>query len=437
MDKNIIIAGAGHGGLVCAAILAERGFNVTVYEKKNMQTIGLDQTDSFMINCFDAAGIPRPSDEFRHPSEPQCFTNPAQTVKIRLHQSADGNCVMDRKYLIRYLIGYAKDKGVRFCFDTEIICPVTDSNRILGIVTKKSNRLTTVTADLIIDNAGVDSPLRSLLPQCFGITNSFSDDSIFTCYRAFHKKSSPDFPEDKYMVYFFHRKNPGISWIISKNEYFDVLIGKFGTKLSETDIETALSDMQKNTPEMSEEIIRGGQIYRIPLRKAIPLMVADGYAAIGDCAAMTIPIIGSGIANSIIAGRYLADAITDDTEMLFTKEKLWNYQYKYFKSIGNNMVAIDKIQKLCTTLNADDVDFLLEKELLSEQDFNSVTSEKPDISILYLIKKIIKALPNLPLVANTTKTLAEIGSIKKILDDMPREYETDAVRDWCTRYESI
>ena len=34
MGKTIIIAGAGHGGLAAGALLAEKGFDVTVYEKK-------------------------------------------------------------------------------------------------------------------------------------------------------------------------------------------------------------------------------------------------------------------------------------------------------------------------------------------------------------------------------------------------------------------
>ena len=34
MGKTIIIAGAGHGGLASGALLAEKGFDVTVYEKK-------------------------------------------------------------------------------------------------------------------------------------------------------------------------------------------------------------------------------------------------------------------------------------------------------------------------------------------------------------------------------------------------------------------
>ena len=33
MGKRIVVAGGGHGGIAAAAILAQHGFDVTVYEK--------------------------------------------------------------------------------------------------------------------------------------------------------------------------------------------------------------------------------------------------------------------------------------------------------------------------------------------------------------------------------------------------------------------
>ena len=41
MSKNIVVAGLGHGGIVAAALLSEKGYNVTVYEKGIMYTSGI------------------------------------------------------------------------------------------------------------------------------------------------------------------------------------------------------------------------------------------------------------------------------------------------------------------------------------------------------------------------------------------------------------
>ena len=47
--KNILVAGAGHGGLSAAAILAKNGYNVTVLEKSRREDIGHDWHDAMDI----------------------------------------------------------------------------------------------------------------------------------------------------------------------------------------------------------------------------------------------------------------------------------------------------------------------------------------------------------------------------------------------------
>ena len=53
----------------------------------------------------------------------------------------------------------------------------------------------------------------------------------------------------------------------------------------------------------------------IPVRQPLAVMIADGYAAIGDSAFMAIPINGSGIGCSMRAGKMLADAVIADAYM--------------------------------------------------------------------------------------------------------------------------
>ncbi|MBR4765181.1 MAG: NAD(P)-binding protein, partial [Clostridia bacterium] len=45
--SQIIVAGAGHGGLVAAIKLAAAGHEVTVYDKQKKGEYYLDQRDSF------------------------------------------------------------------------------------------------------------------------------------------------------------------------------------------------------------------------------------------------------------------------------------------------------------------------------------------------------------------------------------------------------
>lgn len=436
MKTKIIIVGAGHGGVVCGALLAEKGYDVTVYEKNKRRDIGHDQTDVFPLSCFEDVGIPLPPRGKYVKSTSICYTNPSGTVRLQMpprDETKPGGSVMDRKYLIHYLIKYAEKKGVKFRFDTQVICPVNDGKKVFGITVKKGNRYSNVFADLIIDAAGLDSPIRSLLPSAFGIKTTFDDDQVFTCYRVFLEKTEPYSPKEKYTVHFFHMRNPGISWVIAEKGCYDVLIGRFGTTLTNENIEAALADLKSQYKGMGDKVIRGGHTARIPIRRTIPLMIANGYAAIGDSAGMTIPIIGSGIANSIRAAKYLADAVIKNGDGDMTAEALWQYQYNYFTNIGNKLVIVDKLRSVCTRLTADDMDYLLEKGILSE---NELAMGSVELSVTRIIQKVIKALPKIQMLANLTRTFARHNSLKKILAQMPENYDANAVREWTERYET-
>lgn len=439
MKTKIIIAGAGHGGLVCGALLAEKGYDVTIYEAKKRRDIGHDWTDVFPLSSFDEAGIPRPPKNRYIPSRPICYTNPNKTVRLQMPENTNkksSNSVLDRKYLIQYLIRYAEKKGVRVRYDTEVVSPITDGKRVLGLTLRKNNRLSCVFGDLIIDAAGMDSPVRRLLPGCFHIQNEFEDDQIFTCYRACYEKTDATEPKNQYTVHFFHMREPGISWVISEKNCMDLLIGHFGTTLTQEQIDEAVSDLRETYPAIGENIVRGGQVARIPIRRTIPLLIADGYAAVGDCAGMTIPIIGSGIANSIRAGKYLADAVEGDPDQTFSKAALWPYQYNYFTRVGNKLVMIDKLRSLCTKLDADDVDYLLEKDILSTNEL-AAGSGSVELSASLLIQKILKSIPRVTMLANVTKTFFKTNTVKRVLSEMPIEYDEQAVHDWVEQYAQV
>ena len=55
--SEIIVAGAGHGGLVAAWKLAQLGHKVTVYERHARENLGYDQKDPVDAAYFDYAGI--------------------------------------------------------------------------------------------------------------------------------------------------------------------------------------------------------------------------------------------------------------------------------------------------------------------------------------------------------------------------------------------
>ena len=57
MKKKILVAGGGHGGIGCAALLAKNGFDVTVYDKNEREDMGYDWT-SLKAGCRIFQSVP-------------------------------------------------------------------------------------------------------------------------------------------------------------------------------------------------------------------------------------------------------------------------------------------------------------------------------------------------------------------------------------------
>lgn len=437
MKGKILVAGAGHGGLSCAANLAKSGFDVTVLEKQKREKLGYDWDDVFFIDCLDKAGFPKPDEKYYHHSYPLHCTSPNKKDWILQDFSGhDLDCSVDRKYLLRYMISFCEECGVKFIFEAEIASPITDGARVTGVKVKQDGLFYDFNADLVIDACGMNSTLRRLLPNKCGIINNFADDEYFTVYRALYERNNDLTPDEPYNVYFYHNYEGGADWVLCEEDYIDVLVGRFGKKLTREQIDNALADFRKDYSSLGDKIVRGGQINTLPIRRMIPMMVCDSYAAIGDSAGMTIPLIGSGIANSIKAGKILADVI-EECDGDYSRKNLWQYEYRYFNEIGKDLVLLDIVRKVIISVKGEDVDFMLNNKILTSSDISMASGGGFDLNIPALAKKGAKLLKNLDLVAGAAPKVMGVLKIKKVCDSMPKEYDEKKVGEWIKEYTAL
>lgn len=126
MSKKIIVAGAGHGGVIAAAKLAKEGFDVTVYEKKKRENIGHDWEDRFdfrtVLDAVEKDEMPDGAWKYRGNT---VFVSPSKRTEVKIDFAPDKRQkVMWRKPLINIIIDYAESSGVKFAFENEIISPI-------------------------------------------------------------------------------------------------------------------------------------------------------------------------------------------------------------------------------------------------------------------------------------------------------------------------
>ena len=435
--KRIIVAGAGHGGLAAAYNLSQNGYDVTIIERQSRENLGYDWHDTIDMSAFTEAGIPCPDEAMYTPNYPQVFTNPKATVKIPLPFDEKDGFMIDRKVLINYLVDCCESVGVKFVFSASVISPLFSTDKIIGLRYRKDGKTVSAFSDLVIDAAGMNSPVRKNLPDKCGILKELKEKDVFYVYRVYYENTNGEKLDPPYSVHLFHNNRPGLDWFITENDRCDILVGKFGSsgKLTQKEIDEGVEDFRKLYPFMGDKIIRGGQSGVIPLRSVLPVIVCDGYAAVGDSAGMTVPLNGCGIVLSMKAGKLLADAVIDAGDGEIDAKALWKYQYNYFQLHGKKLLIIAVFKKFFAYISGKNVDFFLEKKILTAKQLSFRTGLPVDKEFVATVMKTCWRVWYLsfPLM----DVLGSFPVLSLVCAAMPSEYDKKKVLKWAKKYERL
>lgn len=423
MSAKIIVAGAGHGGLAAAALLARKGYDVTIVEQNEEASLGYDWRDCIQLSCFRETGLEEPPESELEPLRNLSYFNPRKTVCIPPRKERSSVSMMiERKFLVQHLLRLAKESGVQIRFSCRAIRAVMDDTRVVGLETEDG----VLSCDLLIDAAGMDSPVRKSLPEVCGVLRGIApEDTLFT-YRALYEDTGESGDLPLYCAYFYHCGNKGFNWVFRDGTYIDVLVGSFGS-ISPQIVETALGDFRADHPYLGDRLLRGGSYSKIPLRRTLAQFVADGYAAIGDSAAMIEPLSGSGLTMSIRAAGFLCNAIeASDT---FSRAELWAYEQAYFHRNLHHILHSDMLKDVLMQMGEKNIDAMFEKKVITTKELNGGKQTAADLwhkaTGVLTTPSVIPAL--LPMVR---RGRAE----PKLLHMLPQAYDASAVAAWQKAY---
>ena len=442
MGKNIIIAGAGHGGLTAAYHLAKSGYTVTVYERAAQESeLGYEWEDFFDARTFDEAGLPEP-ETGKIPKVPISFygPNPDDEPIRQTFEAGEVEMHMNRKELYVHLIGLVKEAGVQIVYGCTIYSPILIGSRVIGIETSLGD----FTGDLVIDACGVDSPLRTNLPSYLGIQKTLKKYEYVYAYRAyFNRLEGFEDVKNEYKTYFVDDGKTGTTWVVTTENTVDLLIARF-EPFGQEEIDRMYKIFKADNPHLGEECVLGGQVTKIPLRRPIAVLVADGYASIGDSACMTVPIAGSGIANSLRAGKLLADAILADRNEEYSASSLWKYQLDFYNNIGSTMAMIDVAKTmLLLSLKKADFEFFFGNHILTSEDLSFNTNETSAKAMLahfspaVILDRLKKVSANRSILQRIGAVAVRIGRMKLVLSRIPDTYSRAAVNKWAAKYDGL
>ncbi len=433
--KSIIVAGAGHGGIAAAAHLAKQGFDVTILEKKPKGKLGYDWTDIFAPGSLTGTGIPMPDESKYEYKENMTFLSPS--LRKPITQNVPQNELeikMERSDIYEHLINYAEKCGAKVEYEVTVKAPITIGNRVVGVETDKGERL----SPLVIDACGLNSPLRTGMPNGILMEKNIGRNNRFYVYRAFYSRLGDSIPEHNYKVYMLQQGKAGIGWLATEKDFCDVLIGRF-LPLSDEKVESALEHLKQDNPQLGDKLLRGGQYVEIPVRHPLSTMVCDGYVAIGDSAYMTVPIIGSGIANCLKAAKILSDVIAKDKQLSFSAETLWEYQRRYYKELGNSYAVLACVKDMLSELTPAELDYMFDNNILTAKELTiGADSTKLTSMINMSVKEAIAKLKalgsNKPLIKKLLKVASKMAKVILSTSAMPLFYTRSGVAKWANSY---
>ena len=445
MGKRILVAGAGHGGLAAAAQLAKAGFDVTVIERHEKEALGYDWFDALNPAIFAMVGCPHPKDvgiPWKWRADVTYFgphTAPAHKIPQRFSKPEDIEIIMERRDIYRLLTGWAEDCGVTIEYGVTVSGPLLAGDRVVGLVTDRGE----YRGDLVIDAAGLGSPVRRGLPECLGIQKQVLKNERIYTYRAFYDLPvDPAAVADVYKVMF--RPDPGedfsLSWIYTQADYTDLLIGHMEPP-TDAEVEEIAARYRRENPQLGTKRLRGGQTVPIPFRRPLSILVADGYAAIGDAAFMTMPLNCSGISTSVEASKILADAVIGDKTGTFSAETLWPYQYRFFRQMGNNMAPIALVKDMIVSLSQAQTDYAFDTGIITWRELTITADQHSIWQFLHFDPKLprrgLTLAKDRNLLQKAAGAVSDTAAFLAWAQLLPKTYSRAAVQKWARGYDKI
>jgi len=436
---NFLVAGAGHGGLCAALHLARAGQRVTVIERQQEADLGYDWTDIIERGVPERNGFAALPEEHQSPAHTAAMFGPGKRWPNSTNAPRDMEMHAERRALLAVMVSDCRAAGVEFLFETEIIGPLFQDNKVSGLRVIRDGIEEQLAADMVIDAAGWNSPVRRGLPEGTPVPRALPPEQVFYVWRAFFDRLPGPAPEHLFRNYLCHRGYKGLSWVAVNPESVDVLMGMVGRPYSDEELATGLADLREDNPLLGERILRGGRQATIPLRRPLGAFVADGYAAVGDSCCMADPLGGSGVCSAMDQGKVLAQVLLEYCNGDFSVEKLWRYQVRAFTEkpaakagYGTKTAAerasTDVLKCTLMTLRPRDIDLLFRRGLIAK---GGVKGPVDAVTLL------LQNLGHLPVIFKLAGMAGKGRKLAALAQAIPREYDRAAVAAWVRAYEGF
>jgi flavin-dependent dehydrogenase len=446
-DADVIIAGAGPGGLMTALALARKGRKVLVLDRRSQDSVGRSLRVSIEETVFAEAGLdpPEPPEQISAPLSRE-YISPDGETSLKLDNVPLVS--VDLRALLSRMVAEAEDIGVEFIFESTVTGPLTAGDKIEGIVGSSADgRLLELSAPLTVDATGIAGALRHGLEKSFDMEIEIDPSDVINAWQE-----SREIDRDAVMELVSNDRirpqtNVCRTGFTSTFSLFSIYVDLDDDRV---DINVALphSSRYKTARQLCSEYVEshawirelisaGGGV--IPVRRPLSSFVANGMACVGDAACQTFPMHGSGVGNSLAAGAILARAAdraleTGDT----SRHALWSYNVEYMQERGAAQANADLLRHFVLTMDQDELSVMFDTGIISE---DGILGSLEGLPLKLPLSSIASSLPGIIIKPRLAARLALLGrDINKMLrlySEYPDRHNPETFKEWQSETEEI
>ncbi len=421
MKTDIVIIGAGTSGATAACLLAKKGYQVVLLERRDRENAGARWINDVPPWMFEYAGID-------HPEPPEMavdispFVMRTDTGKARIFIEKRPMWGVDMRLFVKRLHRTAEELGVTLIDQCQITDISIQKDRPTHIHLKRNDFLgksqqMTYSADLFIDASGVSQALLRKIPVLDTLCPRLSPQSYIHASQgvfdiidgAGAKTYLESLREEPGTFICFPAIDGGYSTLMVRIEpnfdHVDILTGVVNDGHHGTG-KMCIQAFKQAQPWIGDRVFGGSA--RIPLSKPYRQFVSTGTAVLGDAACHVFPAHGSGVGSGMIAARILTDVISQYNDP-GSLESLWHYQTRFQKERGTLHAAYHVFAKMVQSMSEKEVHTLIEKGLLTKENVFSSLNQQWPIPGVQSVLSIITGSASAPLMA--LKFLSQVPKI--------------------------
>ena len=331
MEKyDVIVVGAGYGGMIAAETAAKNGSKTLLLEKS--RELGEPATDTGAVHIGAIKHFDIDDDVILNPFYGVRFYTPNGEYAT-IDAETEIGFMVERKLFFKSLAKRAIDSGVEIKVGHRATDVISEDGAVRGVVTQKDGKENKFQSNITIAADGTNSVIVR--------KSNIAKPGEFLICREFELFGAKMDTERYMQIFLGNEFAPGhAAWIypVTKSHIF------FGTAILESKAKGTIHDyvaQSWNTKMIAEKLNNAKcteeHIGFIPTTGPLERTYGDGIMVIGDAAGQTDPVASEGIRYAMIcgemAGKTASEAVSQED---FGKDFLKRYETEWKEEFGQN-----------------------------------------------------------------------------------------------------